>query len=381
MSPSNVKTSEDNPPSKGSIILAAGGSGGHMFPAQALAQELDRRGYEMVLITDDRGNRYADRFPNTEVKLVDAATFAGANPILRVLALLKITGGVVSAMRELSKAKPKAAIGFGGYSSFPTMVAASLLRIPSGLHDPNAVLGRVNKFLVGRVDLVGAAFDNMEGVPAKAVHKLHIIGNPLRDEVIALRDEAYVAPSENSKIHLVVFGGSQGAQTLGEMVPAAIAQLPTGLRSRLQVTQQAREENMHAASAAYASMNVAANVAPFFNDLPQRMAAAQLVIGRAGASTVTELATIGRPSILVPLPSAMDDHQTVNARALTDVGAAWLMPQSELTVTALADKLRSLFDDPSSLVNAATAARGAAKLNATSDFADLIEQLIARRAR
>ena len=363
---------------KGTIVLAAGGSGGHMFPAQALAQELNRRGYDLVMITDDRGNRYADRFPNTEIKVIQAATFAGRNPIKRIGALFSILGGVASAVSMLGAIKPRAAIGFGGYSSFPTMVAASVRGIPSCLHDPNAVLGRVNKFLVGRVDLVGAAFDNMVGVPARAMSKLRVIGNPLRDEVIEARNIPYAPPSDTEAINLVIFGGSQGAQVLAEIVPAAIALLPDDLRSRLHVTQQAREENMEAAKAAYAAMNVNAEVAPFFSDLPRQMAEAQLVIGRAGASTVTELATIGRPSILVPLPSAMDDHQTVNARALTEVGAAWLMPQSTVTVEILADKLRSLLCDPNALTAAAEAAKGVAKLNATSDFADLIEELIAK---
>lgn len=377
---SSSSPSANAPAEKGTIVLAAGGSGGHMFPAQALAQELNRRGYDLVLITDDRGNRYADRFPNTEIKVIHAATFAGFNPVKRLAALFRIFGGVASAITMLGAIKPRAAIGFGGYSSFPTMVAASVRGIPSCLHDPNAVLGRVNKFLAGRVDIVGAGFDNMEKVPPSAKGKLRVIGNPLRDEVIEFLEVPYVAPTPDGGINLLIFGGSQGAQILGETVPAAIAQLPDELRSRFHVTQQAREENQAAAKSAYDAMGVKADVAPFFADLPQRMAQSHLVIGRAGASTVTELAALGRPSILVPLPSAMDDHQTVNARALTDVGAAWLMPQSDLTVEAMADKLRSLLCDPKVLAAAATAARTAGRPNATSDFADLIEELIAKQA-
>ncbi len=374
-------TDADTAAGQGTIILAAGGSGGHMFPAQALAHELVARGYKIVLITDDRGYRYADRFPDTEIKLIHAATFAGANPIKRLMAGFRILGGLLAAAGTVRKIKPKAAIGFGGYSSFPTMIAATVMGTPTCLQDPNAVLGRVNKFLVGRVDLVGAAFENMQGLDPKDAPKIRVIGNLLRPEVLAARDIPYAPPGEEGPINLVIFGGSQGAQVLGEMVPAAIAMLPEDLRARLHVTQQAREENQDAAKEAYRAMNVKADVAPFFSDLPKLMSEAQLVIGRAGASTVTELGLIGRPSILVPLPSAMDDHQTVNARALTDVGGAWLMPQSEITVKTMADKLQSLLCDGDTLAAAAAAAWKTGKPNAATGFADMVEELIAAKEK
>jgi len=363
-------------PDRGTIVLGAGGSGGHIFPAQALADELTRRGFKTVLITDDRGQRYTDRFPSSRMEIVRAATFAGRNPINRVKAFLQILGGIWRAWRILGEVKPKVAVGFGGYSSFPTMVAAKLRGIPTALHDPNAVLGRVNKFLGGHVDLIGAAFENMAGLSPAAARRVHVVGNPLRDEVIALREVPYAPPGDEGPIKLLVFGGSQGAAFLAEVVPAAIEFLPETMKVRLHVTLQARADMAAEVERDFDEMGVRADVAPFFADLPQRMVEAQLVIGRAGASTVTELGVIGRPSILVPLPSAMDDHQTVNARALTEVGGAWLMPQSQLTADILADKLRSLLCDDDTLSRAAEAARDTGRPRATADFADLIEGLI-----
>ncbi len=362
--------------SKGVVVLAAGGTGGHMFPAQALADELLDRGYGIVLITDARGQAYTDRFPSADIRTIEAATFAGANPLRRLIAGAKIVGGLFQSINTLRQIRPRVVVGFGGYPSFPTMVAARLLRIPTAMHDPNAVLGRVNKALAGHVDLIGAAFDNMQGVSAKHRSKVHVVGNPIRESVLAVRDTPYQAPDGEHPIKILVFGGSQGAQSLSDVVPAAIEQLPETIKVRLHVVQQARPESMKDVQREYDDMGVRADVAPFFSNLPERMAEAHLVIARAGASTVTELGAIGRPSILVPLPTAMDDHQTVNAAALTGPGAAWLMPQAEFTAEVLLDKLRSLLDDPMALTKAAEAARATGKPNATRDFADLIEGLL-----
>lgn len=363
-------------PSKGTIVLGAGGTGGHMFPAQALADELTKRGYDIVLITDERGKAYTDRFPSSRMEIVRAATFAGRNPLKRIAAMFQIVGGIFEAVKILGELKPKASVGFGGYPSLPTMTAAKILGVPTALHDPNAVLGRVNKFLAPHVDLIGAAFENMEGLPSGAAKHLHVVGNPLRAEVIALREVPYAPPRAEGPIKLLVFGGSQGAAIFAELVTDAVELLPEALKARLHVTLQARAEAVVEVERDFDEMGVRADVAPFFTDLPQRMADAQLVIGRAGASTVTELGVIGRPSILVPLPSAMDDHQTVNARALTEPGGAWLMPQADLTVEKLADKLRSLLCDEGTLARAAAAARATGRPRATTDFADLIEGLI-----
>jgi len=361
---------------RGIILLGAGGTGGHMFPAQALADELARRGFETVLITDERGKTYADRFPSTRIEIVRAATFAGCNPLKRIGAMFHIISGIFQAIGIAGELRPKVAVGFGGYPSLPTMIAARMVGTPCAIHDPNAVLGRVNKFLARHVDLIGAAFENMEGLRTTWRDKVHVVGNPVRDEVVAARDVPYTPTDEVGTIKLLVFGGSQGAAVLAEMVPQAIEQLPETLKARLHVTQQARPDVAQEVEREYDEMGVRADVAPFFADLPQRMADAQLVIGRAGASTVTELGVIGRPSILVPLPSAMDDHQTVNARALTEPGGAWLMPQSELTAEALSDKLRSLLCDGDTLMKAAEAAKGTGRPKATAEFATLIEGLI-----
>jgi UDP-N-acetylglucosamine--N-acetylmuramyl-(pentapeptide) pyrophosphoryl-undecaprenol N-acetylglucosamine transferase len=358
------------------IVLGAGGSGGHIFPAQALADELARRGYETVLITDDRGRAYTDKFPSTRMEIVRAATFAGRNPFKRLQAAFQILGGIWRAWRILGEVKPKVAVGFGGYSSFPTMVAAKLRGVPTALHDPNAVLGRVNKFLAGHVDLIGAAFENMQGLSPAAARRVHLVGNPLRDEVIAAREVPYAPPGDEGPIKLLVFGGSQGAAVFADLVTKAVEQLPEVMKARLQVSLQARADVATEVEREFDEMGVRADIAPFFADLPQRMAEAHLVIGRAGASTVTELGVIGRPAILVPLPIAMDDHQTVNARALTEPGGAWLMPQSELTAETLADKLRSLLCDGNRLSQAAAAARETGRPFATADFATLIEGLI-----
>ncbi len=363
------------------IVLAAGGTGGHMFPAQALAQELTRRGYDIVLITDDRGEAFADRFPNTRIEVTHAATFTVRNPAKMIAALFRILGGVAQASSLLGRLKPKAVVGFGGYPSLPAMLAASMRGLPSALHDPNAVLGRVNKLLVGKVDLICAGFEDMQGVPESQKDKVRVVGNPLRDEVLELRDVPYAAPDEDGPLRLLVFGGSQGAAVLAEIVPDAIDLLPELIKVRLHVTQQARTDAAEEVQREYDDMGVRADVAPFFTDLPARMAEAHLVIGRAGASTVTELAAMGRPAILVPLPSAMDDHQTVNARALTVPGGAWLMAQSQLTAEGLADKLRSLLCDGDELARAAAAAKSTGRPNATSDCADLIEGLIATKAK
>ncbi len=363
-------------PTKATIVLAAGGSGGHMFPAQALAVELQSRGYDIVLISDERGLAFTDHFPSDDIRAIEAATFAGANPIKRGVAGVKIIGGLIQSIGTLRDLKPVAVVGFGGYPSFPTMVAATLLRIPTALHDPNAVLGRVNKFLAGYVNLIGAAFDNMQGAAAKHRSKVHVVGNPIRENVRAARNIEYHAPGESDAIHLLVFGGSQGAQSLSQTVPDAIGHLPEAMKARLHVVQQARTEDMAGVQRAYDDMGVRAQVATFFANLPERMAEAHLVIARAGASTVTELGVIGRPSILVPLPTAMDDHQTVNAAALTGPGGAWLMPQAALTAESLGDKLLSLLCDQTALANAAKAARSTGRPDAGREFADLIEGLI-----
>lgn len=360
----------------GLIALAAGGTGGHLFPAEALAQELKRRGYAVLLVTDARGSRYAANFPADEQFEISAATPSIGGPVAKAAAAISIAVGLFTSLREFKKRKPQAAVGFGGYPSLPAMKAAALMNIPYGVHEQNGVLGRTNRLLVKGASFSAHAFPVLEKLP-KGVAPVEV-GNPVRDAVAALEGAEY--PSLDGDISLLIFGGSQGASIFSDAPVKAIASLPESLRKRLVVAHQAREGEMEAVRAAYAEAGVRAEVAPFFSDLPRRMAAAHLVISRAGASTVTELAAIGRPSILVPLAIAMDDHQTGNARALKDKKAAVILPEKEFNQYALAAPLEALLTNPARLKSMAVAAGGAVKTGAAARLADLVEDIVARKA-
>lgn len=360
----------------GPIALAAGGTGGHLFPAEALAQELKRRGHAVLLVTDARGARYAANFPADERFEISAATPSIGGPVAKAAAAISIAGGLFTSLREFKKRKPQAAVGFGGYPSLPAMKAAALMKIPYGVHEQNGVLGRANRLLVKGANFTAHAFPVLEKLP-NGVSPIEV-GNPVRDAVAALEGVAY--PSTDGDLNLLIFGGSQGASIFSEAPLKAIAGFPEGLRRRLVVTHQARNGEMDAVKASYAEAGVRAEVAPFFSDLPQRMAAAHLVISRAGASTVTELAAIGRPSILVPLAIAMDDHQTGNARALKDKKAAVILPEKEFNQYALAAPLEALLTNPERLKAMADAAKGALKSGAAARLADLVEDITAVKA-
>ncbi len=360
------------------VVIAAGGTGGHLFPAQALAEELTRRGCKVVLMTDDRGRTYADAFPQADIRMVNAATFAGRSAIGKIGAAGSIGAGVLQAWQLMGRLKPSAVVGFGGYPALPAMAGASLRGIPTCIHEQNAILGRVNRAMAARVDLIASAFDRLERVPAAAQAKAVVTGNPVRAAIVARRHDAFKPPHNGGPIRLLVFGGSQGARIFGEVVPQALTGFDAGMRSRLRVTQQVREENLDAVRTAYREAGIEADCAPFFTDMAERISASHLVIGRAGASTVTELAVIGRPSILVPLPSAMDDHQTVNARVLSDVGGAWPVPEPEFTPEALRERLGRVLTDNAALIQAAAAAWEAGRPEATSNLTDLVEGLTDR---
>lgn len=363
--------------SGGSLIaLAAGGTGGHLFPAEALAQELKRRGHKVLLVTDARGARYAKDFPADERFEISAATPSIGGPVAKAAAALSIMSGFAKSLSEFRKRRPAAAVGFGGYPSLPAMKAAAFMNIPYGVHEQNGVLGRANRMLVKRAAFVAHAFPVLEKLPA-GVDTVEV-GNPVRDAVAALDGAPY--PNPGGDINLLIFGGSQGASIFSEAPVTAIASLPPDLRARLVVTHQARDKEREAVKAAYAAAGVRAEVAPFFTDLPARMAAAHLVISRAGASTVTELAAIGRPSILVPLAIAMDDHQTGNARVLKDKNAAVILPEKGFNSYALAAPLEALLANPDRLKSMAGAAHGAVKSGAASRLADLVETIVAQRA-
>jgi UDP-N-acetylglucosamine--N-acetylmuramyl-(pentapeptide) pyrophosphoryl-undecaprenol N-acetylglucosamine transferase len=361
------------------VVIAAGGTGGHLFPAEALAQELVRRGHRVVLITDERGAAYAERFPASEIIGVHAATFADRGLLGRIAALGQIAAGIISARGHLRRLAPLVVIGFGGYPSLPAMTAALLLGLPTCIHEQNAVLGRVNHVLARFVTAIASTFPELAPLPRSARRKLRVTGNPLRDAVIARAGAPYAPPGALDPIRLLVFGGSQGARIFADVVPMALAELAPSLRRRLNVVQQVREMDQARVSEAYSEARIAARLAPFFADLPEHMAAAHMVIGRGGASTVCELAAIGRPALIVPLAIAMDDHQSANARALEDVGAAIVMPESSFTPESLAARLGAWLSSPDTLTRAAGAARGLGRPEATRALADLVEELGARR--
>lgn len=357
----------------GTIVLAAGGTGGHLFPAQALAGELARRGRHVVVMTDGRGHHYSSAFPGAEIATVPAATIAGRSPLRWIASLAKIFAGIVSAFSKLRELKPQAVVGFGGYPSLPVMVAAWLARIPSALHEQNAVLGRVNRLVAPFVGTIAASFPFACNAP-KHPERVVFIGNPVRAEAAALTGMPYAAPYKGT-IRILVFGGSQGARALSEIVPAALGKLPEALRARLEVTQQCRPEDLDGVKDFYAGAKINAEVSTFFSDLPSRMAASHLVISRSGASTLGELTTIGRPAILIPYPFAMDDHQAANAAVLQDAKAAWMVRQEDLDAEKLRDMLREILSDPGGL---ALRAGNAAKLghpDAAARLADIVERL------
>lgn len=357
------------------VVIAAGGTGGHLFPAQALAQELARRGYELHLVTDERGRTYTAAFPEAQIHMINAATFAGLGPLGRVAAMGRIGAGLAGAVGLLGKLRPRAVVGFGGYPSLPAMGAAILRRLPTCLHEQNAVLGRVNRALSRRVDVIAGAFDTMRGLDEKTRARFVATGNPVRDAIHAAAASPYDVPGDGEPVRLLIFGGSQGAHVFSTLVPEALAQLDSPVRSRLRIVQQCRPEDLDGVREAYAGAGIEAELAPFFDDMAAKLTQAHLVIARAGASTVTELAVVGRPAILVPLPSAMDDHQTANAEALTKAGGGWLMQQGDLTADILAARLTELLGDPARLAQAAGAALTAGRPDATAQLADIVDWL------
>lgn len=358
--------------SKGIILLAAGGTGGHLFPAEALSHELRSRGYAVHLVTDARAERFAGSFPADEIHVVPSATFGSKNPVAVIRALLTLWKGLRTARRVMSRVRPLAVVGFGGYPTVPPLLASTGLGIPSVVHEQNAVMGRANKALATRVKAIAGGF-----LPVAGPHAAKIVetGNPVRPAVLAAAETPYPAPDTTGELRLVVFGGSQGARFFSEMVPQAIATLDEALRRRLVLTQQARPEDQAALKAEYARLAVKAEVAPFFSDLPQRMANAHLVLSRSGASTVLELAVIGRPSILVPLPHSLDDDQGHNAQVLVGAGGALMRRQPTITAESLGADLSLLLNDPEKLGSMATAARGRARTDATMLLGDLVEAM------
>lgn len=353
-------------------VLAAGGTGGHLIPAFALAVELERRGHHVALITDDRGSRLPGK-PHFLVSHVLPAGRLGKNPLHWPKGIEAILEGKRMALRLFDSFQPSAVIGFGGYPAFPALWAATGAGIPSVIHEQNAVLGRVNRLLAGRVNAIATSYRETDRLAAKHAHKVHLVGNPVRAEVLALREQPFPAFTEDGLLRVLVTGGSQGAGVLSQVVPDGLAMLPPALRGRLQVTQQCRPEDIEAVRARYAGHEIPAELGTYFEDMASRLADSHLFIGRAGASTVAELTAVGRPAILVPLPIATDDHQAANTREMTAMGGARMIRQERFTSAELAKQIQAIAMNPATLATAAHAAWNCGYPNAVGDLADLVE--------
>lgn len=354
-------------------VVAAGGTGGHLFPAEALARTLIDRGWRIVLATDTRGAAYAEHFPAEKRIALNAATARPGDPIGMLRAGIAVASGVNQARTALRRIEPAVVVGFGGYPALPAMLAALSRKTPTVIHEQNAVLGRVNRLIASRVTAVACAFPTLDRADAKTQGRKEVVGNPVRPDIQALADCAYAAPT--GTIRVLITGGSQGARLLSEVTPRAIALLPEALRLRLEVQQQTRGDAIEQARAVYAEAGVQAEIAPFFRDMAGRLREAHLMIGRAGASTVCELAVAGLPSVLVPLKIAADDHQTQNARLLTDAGAAEAIAEDDFTPERLAKTLSAMLEDEKGLIRRAAAARSVAKPDAAAHLADIVERV------
>lgn len=354
-------------------LLSAGGTGGHLFPAEALAHELNARGWIVHLATDSRAEKFAANFPAAKIHVIPSATISGKNPIAMAKAMLTLWRGYRVSKAIIRSLKPSLVAGFGGYTTLPALIAANRMGVPTLIHEQNAVMGRANALLAKRVTAIAGGFLPEAGAafPAKTV----LTGNPVRPAVLEAAKKNYAAPDSAGPFNLLIFGGSQGAQYFSEAIPAAIALLSEGLRRRLVITQQARKEDEAAVKAAYSKLGIQADVSPFFGNMAERIAASHLVISRAGASTVSEIAVIGRPSILVPYPYALDHDQAANAAALEANGGTIVRQQRDLSPTILADLFTELSTLPAKSIAMAKAAKAAGRPHATQLLANLTEAI------
>jgi UDP-N-acetylglucosamine--N-acetylmuramyl-(pentapeptide) pyrophosphoryl-undecaprenol N-acetylglucosamine transferase len=362
------------------IVIAAGGTGGHFFPAEALAAEFLARNQRVALMTDARSaGQASDVFSGSERFVIQGAGIAGRGVVRAALAMASLAIGAVCARKILARISAVAVVGFGGYPSVAPVLGSRLLRRRPVvvLHEQNAVLGRANRFLARHADLLALSFSSTTRVPAGV--RVEITGNPVRAAIGALAERGYAPPAETVKI--LVLGGSLGARVFSDIIPPALAALPPALRARVSLVQQCRAEDLPRVRTAYGAAGIAAELSSFFPDIAERLTVAHLVIARAGASTVAELAVAGRPALLVPLPGAIDDHQSANARALEQAGGAWVMPQQIFASDALRARLESLLQDSSALTQAAAAARGVARKDAAARLADAVENLVRMEAR
>jgi UDP-N-acetylglucosamine--N-acetylmuramyl-(pentapeptide) pyrophosphoryl-undecaprenol N-acetylglucosamine transferase len=360
------------------VLVAAGGTGGHLFPAEALAAALGKRGVPVHLVTDRRAERYGGAFPEATIHVVSSATLASRNPVVLAKTAAKLGRGYFQARALLARLKPAAVVGFGGYPTIPPLLAAAWSGVPSLIHDANAVIGRANRFLAPRVTAIATSFPDVFGGRPDLAAKATLTGNPVRPAVVDAVATPY--PGPNDPLRLLVFGGSQGARIMADIVPAAIGLLDASVRARLAVVQQARDEDLRRVRDAYARLTVKAETAPFFADLPARIAASQLIVSRSGASTVAELAAIGRPSILVPLPHALDQDQFANAGVLEAAGGAIRLTQDVFTPRRLAAELAALAATPSRGAGRAAAAKSVGRLDAADRLADLVLKVAGKSA-
>ncbi len=356
------------------FVLAAGGTGGHMMPAQALAAELVARGHKVALITDARGAKIPGLFSGVATHLLPAGRITG-NPLSWPGGMRAILSGRRLARKLFAEFRPSAVIGFGGYPAFPALVAAHSMKIPTAVHEQNAVLGRVNRMVARRVKAIATAYPDVERIPANCLDKVELVGNPVREEIVALREEPYPLIDEDGVFRVLVIGGSQGASILSQVVPDGLAMLPEALRRRLQVTQQCRVEDIDGVRARYKALGIPADLATYMTDIPEKLSWTHLMIARAGASTIAELTVAGRPAIFIPLPSATDDHQSANVREMVAAGGARSIRQTAFTPKELAKQMQKLGLQPAGLTLAADAAKSCGRPHATRDLANLLEQL------
>jgi len=356
------------------IILAAGGTGGHMVPAHALAAELKARGHGVMLVTDDRGAKYPGLFKDVPVHILPAGRLGGG-PI----GLLKALGSVIKGRRQARalyrEHRPDAVVGFGGYPAFPALLAAHGASVPTVLHEQNAVLGRVNRWLAGGAKAIATSYAEVERLRDACRHKTVLVGNPVREAVVRLGELPFPPFDDSAPLKILVTGGSQGATILGSVVPEGLGLLPSSLRLRLQIVQQCRGDDIEAVRARYAELGIPAELLTYIVDMPSRLGDAHLIIARAGASTIAELTAAGRPAILIPLPIATDDHQTVNVREMMRAGGARMIVQRDFSPATLAAQVEAIASDPQALANAAERALSVGRPHATRDLADLVERI------
>jgi UDP-N-acetylglucosamine--N-acetylmuramyl-(pentapeptide) pyrophosphoryl-undecaprenol N-acetylglucosamine transferase len=356
------------------FVLAAGGTGGHMVPAHALAAELKSRGHGVLLITDVRGARFPGLFQDVPLHVLPAGRIGGG-PINWLRAVRDVASGRGEAKRLYRGSRPDAVVGFGGYPAFPSLLAASALKIPTVLHEQNAVLGRVNRLLAAEAEAIGTAYPNVERLKAKYAEKAVLVGNPVREEIARLGELPFPAFDELAPLKILITGGSQGATVLGQVVPAGLGMLKSSIRHRLQVVQQCRPEDIERVRSIYAELGIPAELLTYVEDMAVKLGDAHLFIGRAGASTIAELTAAGRPAILIPYPAATDDHQTANAREMTEAGGARTIQQSDFTPQVLARQIEAIAADGVTLNNAAARALSVGRPHAARDLANVVERV------